>query len=314
MIIELLTPAIIISVLASMIKYSTPILLSASGEAITQRSGILNLGVEGTMLTGSFVGFAVAYTSGSLWVGALVAMISGGVVGVVLAFLATTLNRDQVVASLSINLLAAGMTQYANRTVFKGFTISAPPYVTVFDRIKIPLLSKIPYIGEILFNQQPLTYLAFVAVLLVWLLLYKTHHGLIIRSVGENPRSAELQGIRVNRYQYFSVIVGSMLTALGGSFLTLGASSRFLPNITQGRGWLVIVILIAGGWNPFYIMLVALLFGLIDALQFQLQGFGLQVPYQLLLSLPYIIAILVMVFSKARSTAPKNLGIPYSRE
>jgi general nucleoside transport system permease protein len=314
MINELLQPAIIISILALAIRYSTPIIMSAFGEAIAQRAGILNLGVEGTMLTGAFVGFVVAEMTGSLWAGVLGALIAGGLLGFLMVFTAATLKTDQVVTSLSINLLASGGTLYAYRTIYSGASFSSPPFTEIFSTFKIPLLSEIPFIGEILFTQQPLTYIALLMGPLIWFFLYRTRYGLIIRSIGENPRAAEMQGIRISRYQYLAVIAASMISGVAGSFLTLGSSARFIQNITQGRGWLVIVIVIAGKWHPLRILLAGLLFGLIDALQFQIQGIGVRIPYQFLLMLPYIAAIVVMMGSRARADAPHQLGIPYHRE
>ena len=314
MIEELLQPTIFISVLALAIRYSTPILLSAFGEAIAQRAGILNLGVEGTMLTGAFVGFVFAETSGSLWIGVLAALIAGGLLGFLMVFTAATLKTDQVVTSLSINLLASGGTLYAYRTIYSGASFSSPPYTEIFSAFKIPFLSDIPYLGEILFSQQPLTYIAFLVGPIVWFVLYRTRYGLIIRSIGENPRAAEMQGIHIVRFQYIAVIVASMLSCVAGSFLTLGSSARFIQNITQGRGWLVILIVIAGNLHPLRILLAGILFGFIDSLQFQIQGIGVSIPYQFLLMLPYFAAIVVMMGRQARADAPHQLGIPYHRE
>ena len=316
MLTDYLQAAIIISVLASTIRIATPLLLAALGELVTEKAGILNLGVEGTMLMGAFISFLVANQTGSQWIGLLGGIVAGGLIGLIMAFMSSTLKVDQVVTGLSINLLGSGVSLFWYRSAFPDFSLSAAdlPTVHVMETIDIPILSEIPFLGPIFFSQRFLTYLAFLAVPAVWFFLYHTKFGLQIRGLGENPRAVDMKGLNVTRLQYMATAFGGMMAALGGSFLTLGSTIRFFPEISAGRGWLAIVIVIAGNWQPARILIATLLFAFLDAFQLQVQGFGVQIPYQLLLAMPYILAILVMMGGRLRSVAPRHLGIPYQRE
>jgi simple sugar transport system permease protein len=228
--------------------------------------------------------------------------------------LATTLKLDQTVIGMTLNLFASGLTVFWYTIAFKVGGAQSYPSIATAEVVKIPFLSKIPFIGEVFFSQKLLTYFAFLLVPAIWYLLYRTWLGLEIRSLGEYPRAVDMRGLHVNRLQYFSVLFGGMLVGLAGSFLTLGSSDLFIPNMSAGRGWLAIVIIIAGNWQPYRILLVTLIFAFLDALQLQIQGVGVQFPYQFLLALPYIFAILVMMSSRARSNAPGWLSTPYNRE
>ena len=316
MLTDYLQAAIIISVLASTVRIATPLLLAALGELVTEKAGILNLGVEGTMLMGAFISFLVANATGSQWIGLLGGMLAGAIISTIMAFMSSTLKVDQVVTGLSINLLGSGVSLFWYRSAFPDFSLAEAdlPTVHVMETINIPILSEIPFLGPIFFSQRFLTYLAFLAVPAVWFFLYHTKYGLQIRGLGENPRAVDMKGLNVTRLQYMAAAFGGMMAALGGAFLTLGSTIRFFPEISAGRGWLAIVIVIAGNWQPARILIATLLFAFLDAFQLQVQGFGVQIPYQLLLAMPYILAILVMMGGRLRSVAPRHLGIPYQRE
>ena len=316
MLINLLQAAILTNIFASTIRISTPLLMAALGELVTERSGVMNLGVEGTMLMGAWIGFLVAYKTNSILLAIGGAILVGALMGLLMVFMATTLKVDQTVTGLAINLLASGVSYFWYKVVFEAFSEANAdlPVIAILPNVQIPFLSELPYVGEILFNHKILTYVAFAMVPIVWYFLYKTKYGLRIRGVGENPRAVDMKGLSVSRLQYFAVIFGGMMSGLAGSFLTLGSSSRFLPEISAGRGWLAIVIVIAGNWMPIRIMLATLIFAFLDALQLQLQGIGFQVPYQILLALPYLFAILALAASRTRSLAPAWLGKPYERE
>lgn len=309
---DLLTVTIVVSVLASTIRIATPLLLAALGELVTERSGVMNLGVEGTMLMGAYVGFIVAYSSGSLAFGFFAASLAGGVVGLFMVFMAASLKVDQTVTGLSINLLSTGLTLFLYRVAFGD--VSTVPTVVPLGKTSIPILSEIPMIGDIFFKQSLLTYFAFLMVPLIAIFLYKTKYGLAIRAMGENPRAADTKGLNVTKYQYYCVVFGSMMSGLGGAFITVGTLANFLPGITAGRGWLAVILVIAGNWNPWRIFFATLVFAFLDALQLQIQGIGVPVPHQILLALPFVIALLVMMGSRARSVAPKHLGKPYIGE
>ncbi len=308
---ELLTTTIIISVLASTLRIATPLLLASLGELITERAGVMNLGVEGTMLIGAFAGFIVGYSSGSLWLGYVGAVLAGGVMSLFMVFMAATLKVDQTVTGLSINLLASGLTLFLYRVRFTD--INHLPTITPQGKMPIPILSEIPFIGDILFNQNWLTYFALIMVPIIAIFLYKTKYGLAIRSIGENPRAADTVGWNVTKYQYLCVIFGGMMSGLGGAFITIGSLPNFLPDLIAGRGWLAVILVIAGNWQPLWIFIATLIFGFLDAMQLQLQGIGVPVPHQLLLALPFIIALIVLTGSRVRSMAPKHLAKPYIR-
>jgi simple sugar transport system permease protein len=311
---DLLSAVIIVNVLASMIRISTPILIAALGELVTERAGIMNLGVEGTMLMGAFTGFLVTYHTHSILLGTLAAVLIGGLMSLIMVFMASTLRVDQTVTGLALNMLGAGVSLFWYRLGFETQGEATIPTIVTSEAVRIPLLSNIPYLGEILFSQKMLTYIALMLVPAVWFLLYRTKFGLRIRGCGESPLALDMRGVNVTRLQYVATIFGGMLAGLGGSFVTLGTTVRFLPGITGGRGWLAIVIVIAGNWQPLRILIATLIFALLDAIQLQIQGVGVQIPFQILLALPYIIAVLALMAGRARSRQPGFLGATYNRQ
>jgi simple sugar transport system permease protein len=311
MIAELLETSIIISVLAATVRIATPILLAAIGEMIAERSGVYNMGLEGTMLMSAFTAYLGAYYTGSLWLGVLVAVATGGVMSLVFAFLVISLKVEQIVTGLALNLLGSGLSIFWLRAAFAN--ASQTPTIPFFDNAPIPVLSDIPFLGSILFDQKLLTYLALLAVPAAWYLLFRTRYGLELRCAGENPKALDIKGIDVSTRQYAAVVFGGVMAGLGGAFLTVGSAARFVPEMTNGRGWLAIVIVIAGMWRPVPVLLATLVFSFLDALQLQIQGIGVAIPYQLLLAMPYICAILVLAIRRSQSGAPAMLGIAYWR-
>ncbi len=305
---------ILISVFAATIRIATPLLFAALGELITERAGILNLGVEGTMLMAAFAAFVGAYATGSAVAGVLVAMLAGAMMSFLMVFMAATLKVEQVVTGLALNLLAAGMSLYLYKAFFAGDGTTFPT-VDVMQTVPIPLLSDIPWIGPIFFTQKILTYLAFLMVPAVWFFLYRTKYGLEIRCLGENPKVIDTKGMSVTLRQYGAVIMGGMLIGLGGAFVTIGSVARFVPEITNGRGWLALVIVIAANWRPMGILVATLVFAFLDAFQLQSQGIGVDLPYQIFLALPYVMAIVLMIFKSrlGKSEEPARLAVPYFR-
>jgi general nucleoside transport system permease protein len=310
--INILQGTVIISMLSAMVRIAAPILLAALGELVTERAGVLNLGMEGIMLTGAFTGFLVAHRTGSIPLALLAAIGAGGVVGLLMVFMASTLKVDQVVTGLALNLLAAGLTFYWYRVAFSS--VGTTPTIEIMKIIKIPLLSSIPVLGEVVFSQHPLTYFALLMVPLTWFFINKTRYGLELRCLGEEPRAIDIKGINVTQRQYLAVIFGGMMAGLGGAFLTVSSAGLFLPNMSAGRGWLAIVVVIAGNWQPFRILLAVLAFSFFDAFQLQAQSLGVVFPYQILLALPYILAIVLLISSRSKSEAPAHLGVAYKRE
>ena len=311
---NLLQAAFIINLFSGMIRIAVPILYAALGELIVERSGILNLNVEGAMTMGAFVGFAVARESGSLWFGVLGAALSGAALSVLMAFLCVNLKIDQTVTGLALNIFASGFSFYIYRILYQDFVGGNMPTVQPFAIYRIPLLSEIPIIGRILFSQHALSYFALLMVPLIFLFLYRTKYGLALRCLGENPRTVDMKGLSVTTYQYLALIFGGMMSGIGGSFLTLASAGMFVGDIAAGRGWIAIAIVIFGNWKPFPILWATLFFAFLDAFQMQFQSLGIQIPYQLVLSLPYVLTILALIFSRRQHGAPLSLGIPYSRE
>lgn len=309
--------ALLVSLMAATIRIATPLLLAALGELITERAGVMNLGVEGMMLMGAFSSFLFVSGTESLLAGLLGGVLAGLVTSLIMAILVITLKVDQTLSGLSINLLASGLTFYAYRVIFPRLSASGTsdiPKIDIMRAMPIPYLSRIPIVGEVFFSQHTLSYIALILVPLVWIFLYKTKYGLIIRSVGENPKAIDTRGLSVTGYRYATVLFGGAMAGLAGSFLTLVSSGLFSDGITAGRGWLAIIIVIAGNWQPFRIFLASTFLALFEAIQLQVQGVGINLPFQLLNALPYILAIVLLAIGKARSAAPEALGTPYLRE
>jgi general nucleoside transport system permease protein len=311
---QIFQTAMLISLFSMTIRVATPVLLAALGELIAERSGVMNLGVEGTMLSGAFIGFVLLDKTASFPLAIVGAILAGGLMGALMAFMAVSMKLNQTVVGLGLNLLASGLTFYLYRISYAVEGTMEIPRIEIFQTIAIPLLSDIPFLGPILFNQNILTYFAFLMVPVTWFVLYRTRIGLLIRGLGEHPRAVDVKGISVDKYRYLSVVFGGMMAGLGGAFLTIGSSGIFVQEISAGRGWLAIVIVIAGNWRPGRIMFASLIFALLDAFQLQVQAIGIQIPYQILLAMPYIFAILLLMGTRARSVPPESLGEPYSRE
>lgn len=307
---ELFQETILIGILAGTVRIMTPILFAAIGELVTQRAGIWNMGVEGTMLMGAFTAYIVATVTGSIWLAVLAAMIAGGLVGLLTAFMTATMRVDHFITGLGINLLIAGLTLYWFRIYIKG---RVQPTFDGFENVPIPVLSSIPWLGEILFTQRALTYVAFLSVPAIWFLLYKTRWGLELRCMGENPKALDIKGLNVVHRQYVAVLIGSVMTGLGGGFLMLGFSDRFLADITAGRGWLAIVAIIAGNWMPKGVLMAVLVFALLESIATHVQVLGLNVPHQIFLAMPYLASILLLMGLRRRTSEPLRLGIPYFR-
>jgi general nucleoside transport system permease protein len=311
MIADLLETSILISVLAATVRIATPILLAAIGEMVAERSGVYNMGLEGTMLMSAFTAYLGAYHTGSLWLGVATAMVTGGLMSLVFAFIVITLKVEQIVTGLALNLLGSGLSIFWLRAAFAN--ASQTPTIPFFGNVPVPLLSDIPFLGPILFDQKLLTYLAFLLIPVAWYFLFRTRYGLELRCAGENPKALDIKGINVSARQYAAVVFGGVMAGLGGAFLTVGSAARFVPEMTNGRGWLAIVIVIAGMWRPVPVLIATLVISFLDALQLQIQGIGVAIPYQLLLAMPYICAILVLAIRRSHSGAPAMLGIPYWR-
>jgi general nucleoside transport system permease protein len=311
----ILQSALIVSLLGGMIRIVVPILYASLGELIVERSGILNLSVEGGLTIGAFAGFAIARQTGSLWLGVLCAGLAGSALALIMAFLCITLKQDQTISGLALNLFAGGLSFYIYRVLFKDFLGGNMPTVTPFREAPIPGLASIPIIGPSFFSQHVLAYAAFLLVPLIFFFLYRTKYGLALRCLGENPRTVDMKGLNVAGMQYAALLVGGFLYGIGGCCLTLASAGMFVDGIASGRGWIAIAIVIFGGWKPWNILGASLFFAFLESLQNQVQSAGFNlVPYQFVAMLPYVVTILVLLISRKRSGAPLALGLPYTRE
>ena len=300
------------SLWAAAIRIASPLIFATLGELICERAGVLNLGIEGIMTVGAFAGWLTVYQGGDLWLGVLVAAMAGAAFGALHAFLVVPLGLSQHVTGIGITLLATSLSYYTYRIVFPAVT--SPPKIEAFQPYSVPLVSDIPVIGEALFRQTPLTYLAFFAVIVVAWFLNRTPLGLALRTVGENPSAVEAQGISVTAVRVGAVMAGSALMGIGGSFLTLSAFNSFFFDMVNGRGWVCIALVVFGSWRPGKALLGAVLFGLFDAYQLRLQQLaGGYVPYQVFLMLPFVLSILALIVMSRRASYPRALMVPYRK-
>lgn len=301
-----------VSVLTAAVRIAIPLLLAAVGEMVTERAGILNLGIEGTLTFAAFGAFVTVDQTGSLILGTIVGALSGMLMSLVMAILTVTFKVEQVVAGLALNLLGIGFSFYLLRAIFDdgGTDVLS---VETWDVVEIPLLSDIPWIGEIFFSQHWLAYVAFLSLPAVWFVLNRTGFGLELRSVGDNPKAADLRGVDIGRVQYIAVLFGGFMAGLAGSFLSIFSTGQFFPDIAGGRGWIALAIVIFGNWRPGRILAGALFFGYLEGYQLTLQAQGTDLPLNLLLALPYLLTIVALVINRSRSNVPLHLGRPYLR-
>ncbi|MBA7672861.1 hypothetical protein ES703_81048 [subsurface metagenome] len=309
---EILNIAFITGLIGATMRMATPIIFATIGEILVERSGVLNLGIEGIMLMGAMTGFLVTFISGSLWVGVLAAALVGMILALLMAFLSVFLGLSQHVSGLGITLFSSGLAMFIYRLHFGSPVI--PPIVQPFTQVAIPLLSKIPVIGPSLFDQYMLTYIALLLIPLISIILYKTKIGLKIRTVGENPLAADTVGVNVNLTRTLCLVAGGALMGTGGAFLTLAHQNMFLIDVIGGRGWVSIAMVIFGNWDPLKGALGAIIFGFLDGLQLRLQGLGFRVAFDIFLMIPYLLTIVVLVGVSRKASVPAGLLKPYRRE
>ena len=307
-----MTETLLISILAASITAGTPILFAALGELITERAGVTNLGVDGMMLVGAATGFMASITFHNQWLGVGVALLAGGLMALIHAYLTITLRANQVVSGLALALFGSGFSSYIGKG-YVGMRLEQ-----TFEKLPVPFLSEIPIIGPIVFKQDALVYLSYVLVVFIAFYLYKTRAGLFLRALGENPAAVDAVGINVFGLRYFYVVIGGALAGLGGAYLSLAYAPSWLENMTAGRGWIAVALVIFALWDPWRALVGSYLFGGIDALGFHLQVLGIPVSVFLLNMMPYIFTIVVLIFvlirRGGRLAAPQSLGLPYDRE
>jgi len=304
--------AFFVSLLAHTVQAGTPLLFGTVGEIYAERSGVLNLGVEGMMAIGALIAFMTSFYTGNIGLAIAFAMIAGGLLSLIHAFLSTSMRANQIVSGLAITILGLGLSGFLGKPMI-GMTA---PRLAAFP---IPILADVPIIGPILFSQDVLVYTSILSALVLWFVLFKTRPGLNARSVGENPAMADSLGLNVYLIRYVCVLLGGVMAGLAGAYLSLMYTPLWIEGMTAGRGWIVIALTIFATWNPLRALLGAYLFGGVYALQFRLQAIGIatQTP-QFLLMLPYITAIVGLVLIsleavKRRIGVPAALGLPYVR-
>lgn len=297
--------------LSASIRLSAPIAFAAIGGLISERSGVLNIGLEGMILAGAFAAAAAGFATDNALIGVCAGLILGGLVGLLHAFLCVTLRVDQVVSGVAINLVSIGMTSFWARVIFEGGSAQQVPRL---ETIGIPVLKQIPLLGPLVFDQDLLIYSLLLLLPILTYILYRTTLGLDLRAVGEYPRAADTAGVKVFAVRYVSVILSGMFSGLGGAYLTVVHVGYFVENMSAGKGFIALAALIFGRWNPFGATGAALLFGASEALQLRIQAFDVDIPYQFLVMLPYVIALLALVGLAGRSTPPAALGVPYVKE
>jgi general nucleoside transport system permease protein len=295
---------------AAALRIATPLVFGTLGELISERSGVLNLGIEGIFTAGAMSGWLAVYLGADLWTGVLVAALVGAAFGLLHAALTVPLGLSQHVTGLGITLLATSASYFTYRIVLPN--VSTPPRIEPFRPVDIPVLSDLPFVGPALFQQTPLTYLAVLLAGLVAYVLARTPLGLALRAVGENPAAVEAQGLSVTGLRIGAVVAGSALMAIGGAFLTLSAFNAFFFEMVAGRGWICIALVVFASWAPGKALLGAILFGAFDAFQVRLQQtLGAGIPYQVFLMLPYALSIVALVVMSRRAAYPAALMVPY---
>lgn len=308
---SLFQEALIITILASTLRGSMPLLLAALGETYAESSGILNLGIEGMMVAGAFSSFLIGIQTNMIPLGFLAAALIGSFLGFITGVMVISLRLNQIVVGLGMTLFVNSLCNLLHRVVFGNqFPILWGAGLTS----EIPILSKIPIIGQPLFNQHWLVYTALALVPCLYFLLYKTRLGLRVRAVGQMPRAADASGVNVNRIRYFTMVLAGALASTGGAFLAIGDLAFFVPGMVQGRGYIAIVIVMLGRWNPANVFLGSLLFGFALSLTSALQVIGVTVSPDFILTLPYGVVILALVVTAKSTSLPAALCIPYHRE
>lgn len=304
---------LVVGILAAAVLAGSPILYATLGEIIAERAGVLNLGIEGMMLVGAVTGFIVAQVTGDLGLAVLAAGGAGGLLSLAHAFLSITLRANQIVSGLALTIFGTGVSAYLG----KGY-IGVPARAS-FKPVPLPVLADIPVAGPVLFQQNVLVYVLYALIPLAAYVMYRTRSGLHLRAVGEDPSAADAMGVNVFVIRYFSTFIGGVLSGVGGAFLSLAYAPSWIENMTGGRGWIAVALVIFAAWDPVRAMLGAALFGGVEALQFRLQAMGVQFSYFFLQMLPYAFTIVVLIFAtqqtiRRRIGAPAALGIPYVRE
>ncbi|BBT18935.1 ABC transporter permease [Metapseudomonas otitidis] len=297
------------NILFAMVRCGTPLLLVALGELVCEKSGVLNLGQEGMMLFGAVVGFIAAIGTGSLWLGVLAAMAAGVLLSALFALVALGCNANQVATGLALTIFGIGLSSFVG-AAWVGKPLAG------FEPVAIPLLGALPVLGKVLFSQDLMVYLSFALFALIAWALLKSRIGLVLQAVGENPDAASAMGLPVLRVRTLAVLFGGAMAGMAGAYLSLAYTPMWAENMTAGRGWIALALVVFASWRVFRVLLGAYLFGLASILHLVAQGVGLTIPANLLAMLPYVATILVLVLlsrdaGRTRLFAPVSLGQPW---
>jgi simple sugar transport system permease protein len=302
---------LVTALFASTIRGTTPILLAALGETYAERSGLLNLGIEGMMVAGAFSSFMMALQTNNLWSGFACAAIVGLILALVFGFLTITLGVNQIVVGLGLTIFSHSMCSFLYRVIFGN---QFPILYDAGKVIEVPLLARLPVIGQAFFNQHWLVYLTFLSVPIMYISMYKTRFGLRVRAVGEAPWAADACGVNVARTRYCSILLGGFLASLAGAYMAIGDLAFFVPDMIMGRGYIAIVVVMLGKWNPVRVCFGGLLFGFALALTSALQVVGVNISPDFILMIPYLVVILTLLLFARSTNLPSALCVPYQRE
>lgn len=308
MIAELFTTTVLVGILASGFRLATPYLYAALGETFGQKSGVLNLGVEGIMLLGAFAAFYATFITENLWLGLLAAIIVGAIMGLAVAVINVTLKAEQGISGIGVFLFGLGMSEL----LFQK-TLGTVETVSGFSSVYLPFLSDIPIIGEIFFQQNLLVYIAYLMVPISWFVLNKTTLGLKIRAVGENPEAADTLGVSVSGVRYFTQIFGGVMSGIAGASLSIALLNVFQQNLTSGLGFIAVALVYFGGWRPFGVLVGSLIFSMVNAMQLWVQVLNIPIPSDIAVMMPYVLTILALVIAVQRVRPPSALTKPYER-
>ena len=302
-----------LAMLASTLRIATPIIYAALGSVMSERGGVINIGIEGTMLLACFTAVVGAYYW-SPWVGVLIAMATGGLMALIHAYLSVTIKTNQIISATAINIFAVGLPNLVVPIIWKGHHAVSPVVPRIPD-VRLPIIANLPIVGPVLGHQNPLVYVALILVPVLHFVLFKTRFGLRLRAVGEHPRAADTVGVNVARMRYIGVISGGILAGMGGAFLSIGYMSQYSAAMTQGRGFMGLAAMIFGNWKPAGALLACLIFGFADAFQAAAQSARvLPISPRLLLSLPYIMTLIALAGLVGKSIPPAADGKPYEKD
>ncbi len=308
MIQQLFTLATLVGILHSGVRLATPYLFAALGETFVQRSGVLNLGVDGIMLMGAFIGFYVVFQGYNLWLGVLAALGVGVLMGLLMAVVSVTMQAEQGISGIGLYLFGLGLSSLLFKTL-----IGSVEGVSGFPRLHVPLLSDLPVLGSIFFDHNILVYLAYLMVPITWFVINKTTFGLKVRAVGHNPEAADSLGVSVNGIRYVTLMIGGGMAGVAGASLSIGLLNVFQENMTNGLGFIAVALVYFGSWRAVGVLAGALLFSMVNALQLWVQVLDIPIPSDIAVMLPYLLTVIVLALTARQVHQPAALAKPYER-